>query len=66
MDFSQIILATPRLKLRELEFEDQQSIFDIYSDKETMKYWDSLPFTTLTQASEMIENVTKRRKNSIP
>jgi ribosomal-protein-alanine N-acetyltransferase len=56
MEFGLIELATVRLKLRELNSDDEEALFDIYSDKEALRYWDSLPFTTLSQASEMISN----------
>ena len=56
MKFGLIELETVRLKLRELKPDDEEALFEIYSDKEAMKYWDSLPFTTLSQASDMISN----------
>lgn len=54
MEFGQVTLSTERLRLRQLEPDDAHSLFSIYSDKETMKYWDSLPFSSPGQARDMI------------
>ncbi len=59
MEFGLIELTTERLKLRKPKSDDEESLFDIYSDKEVMRYWSSLPFATLSQASDMISNAKK-------
>ncbi len=59
MKFGLIELATVRFKLRELNADDEEALFDIYSDKEVMKYWDSPPITTFSQAGEMISDAKK-------
>jgi ribosomal-protein-alanine N-acetyltransferase len=56
MKFGEITLSTDRLKLRPLELDDAPSLFRIYLDKETMKYWDSLPFSNPEQTREMISD----------
>lgn len=59
MEFGLIELTTERLTLRQLKSDDEEGLFDIYSDIEVMKYWSSLPFNNLGQASEMISNAKK-------
>ncbi|MBQ8120380.1 MAG: GNAT family N-acetyltransferase, partial [Ruminococcus sp.] len=47
-----INLETPRLKLRPITQDDAQDIFEIFSDKQVMKYYDLLPFETLDRAKQ--------------
>ena len=49
-----MIFETERLFIRHLEESDSESMFEIYSDKEAMKYRANLPFENLSEAEEMI------------
>lgn len=51
-------LETPRLKLRPLTQSDAEDIFEIFSDRQVMKYYDLLPFETLERAKQQIEFFT--------
>lgn len=48
-------LITNRLILRQISIEDAPALFHIWSDCEVTKYLNIKAFTTITQASEMIE-----------
>lgn len=50
-----MIFETERLFIRHLEESDSESIFEIYSDKEAMKYRANQPFENLSEAIEMIK-----------
>ena len=50
-----MIFETERLFIRHLEESDSESMFEIYSDKEAMKYRANLPFENLSEAIEMIK-----------
>jgi len=56
MKFDLINIETERLCFRELQENDCESLYEIYSDKKAMKYWSFLPFTQTKQAQEMIRN----------
>jgi RimJ/RimL family protein N-acetyltransferase len=47
-------LATARLEMRGLQAGDEQDLFDIFSDAETLRYWSHLPYTELAQAEAFI------------
>lgn len=49
-----MIFETERLKFRYLKETDSDSMFEIYSDKEAMKYRANKPFATISEAEEMI------------
>jgi ribosomal-protein-alanine N-acetyltransferase len=49
-----ITLATERLRLRPLVAADAAALFAIFSDTEVMRYWSSLPWTDMEQASQYI------------
>ena len=53
-DFSKLILETSRLRLRPLDAPDAEPLFSIFSDPEVMRYWSSLPWTSVAEAHEMI------------
>ncbi|BDS11285.1 GNAT family N-acetyltransferase [Aureispira anguillae] len=48
--------ATNRLHFRNLAQEDAPRILEIYSNKEAMKFRASKPISSLSEASEMIQN----------
>ena len=50
-----MIFETERLFIRHLEESDSESMFEIYSDKESMKYRANKPFENLSEAIEMIK-----------
>ncbi len=49
-----MVFETERLKFRYLEKSDSETMFEIYSDIEAMKYRANKPFTTISEAEEMI------------
>jgi len=53
-------LETERLVLREIAPTDAEDLFRIYSDEETMQYWSCRPYTSVDQAGDLIENITKQ------
>src|SRR6185369_4096381 len=53
-------LETERLVLREIVPTDARDLFRIFSDEETMRYWSCRPFTSVDQASSLIESMTKQ------
>ena len=50
-----IHIETDRLKLRPLTMSDTRDIFEIFSDKQVMKYYDLLPFESFERAKEQVE-----------
>lgn len=50
-----MIVETERLNVRNLKLTDKHSLFDIYSDKEAMKYRASKPFETFEEVDRMLE-----------
>ncbi|HQA34227.1 MAG TPA: GNAT family N-acetyltransferase [Casimicrobium huifangae] len=53
--FADVALLTPRLRLRPLAIIDAESLYGIYSDPEFMRYWSSAPWTSIDQATQLIE-----------
>src|SRR6186997_301816 len=51
------VLETKRLTLRKITPEDCKSIFDIYSSVEVLKYFGRHPYSSMTEAEEMINRV---------
>lgn len=54
-----IMITTDRLVLRPIVRADAQDIFEIFSDKQVMKYYDLMPFETLERAKEQVESFIK-------
>ncbi|MFC5400000.1 GNAT family N-acetyltransferase [Undibacterium jejuense] len=50
LDFTQIQLNTPRLRLRPLRASDVEDMFDVYSDPKVMQYGSTPPWTSLEDA----------------
>lgn len=48
-------LTTERLVIRDLKIEDKVRLFEIYSDKEAMKYRGSAPFNNLLEVEDMLQ-----------
>jgi ribosomal-protein-alanine N-acetyltransferase len=57
------ITESERLLIRELTLRDTKAIFQLYSDKEAMKYRGSKPLENLEEAELMILNVYENIKN---
>jgi [ribosomal protein S5]-alanine N-acetyltransferase len=53
--FDQWRLLTRRLLLRPLRLEDADGLFQLYGDPQVMRYWSTLPWTSLDSAQRMIE-----------
>ncbi len=51
--FDKIILKTERLLIRPLIESDADSIFSIYSDSETMRYWNTEPWDDCSKSKEL-------------
>ena len=49
------LLETSRLRLRKITTADTQDIFEIFSDRQVMKYYDLLPFESIQRAREQAE-----------
>ena len=50
-----MIFETERLFIRKLEESDSESMFEIYSDKEAMKFRSNKPFENIDEARKMIQ-----------
>jgi RimJ/RimL family protein N-acetyltransferase len=53
-DFSQLVLDTPRLRLRPLQPADAAAVFAWHADPEAMRYWSTPPWTDPAQADALI------------
>ena len=49
-----LILESERLLLRPIKESDADDIFEIFSDKEVMKYYDLLPFSSINDAVNQV------------
>jgi RimJ/RimL family protein N-acetyltransferase len=47
-------LLAPRVSLRALVSSDRDALFAMLSDPEVMRYWSSVPFTSVEQADELV------------
>lgn len=54
------VLETERLVLREIVHTDAKDLYRIFSDRETMQYWSCRPFTSVDQASKLIDSMAKQ------
>ncbi len=57
--FDKVILKTERLLIRPLVESDADSIFSIYSDSETMRYWNTEPWDDFSKSKELIQKDIK-------
>lgn len=53
------LIETARLKLRPLTYTDAQDIYEIFSDKQVMQFYDLLPFESIERAKEQINFFTE-------
>ena len=52
--FNAIKLPTDRLLLRPIELHDLNEVYAMFSDNQTMQYWDDVPLQNMLQAKEKI------------
>lgn len=50
-----MVFETERLLIRNLDENDSEAMFEIYSDKDAMKFRANKPFLTLSEAKKMIQ-----------
>jgi len=55
-------LETSRLKLIELNESHANDLFDIFSDKESIKYWDDPPHKNVDETKDLLAFLAKRIK----
>jgi ribosomal-protein-alanine N-acetyltransferase len=58
-------IKTQRLLLRAAEPSDAEALHKCFSDPETMKYWSTLPHTTMAQSQKWLESMTSNPQNGI-
>ncbi|WP_138436106.1 GNAT family N-acetyltransferase [Marinobacter shengliensis] len=61
------VIETERLTLKPLAIDDSDSLLEIFSDPEVMRYWNTAPWTTIQDAIDFINesNDSMRRKESL-
>lgn len=57
------VLTTKRLILRPLAREDAEAIYIIFSDEETVRYWNSFPHQSAKETAEMIDHIISRESS---
>ena len=57
--FDQLVLPTPRLRLRPLGDADAPALFDILRDPDVTRYWSTPPWSGIEAARAMIERDRK-------
>lgn len=50
-------IETERLRLRHLEESDTNSLFEIFSDEEAMRFWSWTPFKERAQAAKLLADI---------
>lgn len=58
-----MITETDRLDIRELMVADKHPLFEIYSNKEAMKYRGSKPFDSIEEVEEMLTVASQKLKS---
>lgn len=51
------VIEAPRVHLRHLEESDTDSLFEIFSDREAMRYWSAPPFQKRAEAAELLAEI---------
>lgn len=61
------VIETERLTLKPLAIDDSDSLLEIFSDPEVMRYWNTAPWTTIQDAIDFINesNESMRRQESL-
>lgn len=52
-------IEAARIRLRHLEENDIDALFEIFSDEETMRYWSSPPFQARADAEKYLADISK-------
>lgn len=58
-----VVLTTPRLKLRPMVEGDIPAHFALFADPEVARYWSREPWTDMTQAEESIRAIIAARED---
>ena len=58
-----LVLETARLLLRELEISDAETMFELNSDLDVIRYTGDGPFESVKSAAQFLENYTDYKKN---
>ncbi|REG86293.1 GNAT family N-acetyltransferase [Winogradskyella sediminis] len=58
-----MITENTKITIRELTESDVKVIFELYSDKEAMKFRGSKPFESLKEAADMVKKVRENINN---
>ena len=53
------VLATERLRLRELADDDAPALLAMFSDPEVMRYWGRPPFSDIADARELLDRIRR-------
>lgn len=48
------MIATDRLTLRRARMDDVPALHQVFSHPKAMQYWDSLPYTSITQTEQLV------------
>lgn len=61
------VIETERLTLKPLAIDDSDSLLEIFSDSEVMRYWNTSPWTTIQDSIDFINesNDSMQRKESL-
>ncbi|HEY0460407.1 MAG TPA: GNAT family N-acetyltransferase [Pyrinomonadaceae bacterium] len=51
------IIEARRVRLRHLEESDTDSLFEIFSDREAMRFWSTPPFTSRAEAANLLAEI---------
>lgn len=57
----QPLLATPRLRLREVRSEDAADLYAVHSDPQVMRYWSYPAWTEMAQAQAKVADIARQR-----
>ena len=57
--FANVRLSTPRLELRPLVAADARALFSIFSDRDVMRYWSSVPWPSMEFAEDFVQRDQK-------
>jgi RimJ/RimL family protein N-acetyltransferase len=57
------VIETPRVRLRWVSADDVDSLFDVFSDPQVMRYWSSVPLANREAAAEMQRGIAAGNEN---
>jgi RimJ/RimL family protein N-acetyltransferase len=64
-NFQTIILTTPRLLLRAGVLSDAPALHAIFSNPDVMRYWDTLPHSSLVQTTDWLAKMLASPQNGV-